>query len=170
MPWNYLWNTLKICPPSLYWMCQYLVLSHSLKLLNGLTYFEGFWVFGYQCHHISHPRIVLVEHTLNSSFDCASILDQPCLGGLSSLTMKKVPDRLWDFVSGLCIFIFFPYSSWRTEPFKVKMAWSDTPMVWPRKSKSLQRPFFTCVFVRDPMSTKRAHRDPNFLKNSPTPI
>ena len=83
---------------------------------------------------------------------------------------EKLPGCLYFAVSGLFMLIFFPSSSWRTEYFKVKTAFSDTSMVWPRKPKSLLSPFFTWVLTGSPMQIKRSHRDQNFVAQSPHPL
>ena len=80
---------------------------------------------------------------------------------------KKRPYRLWDASIRLLVFILFPYSSLIPESFKMKMAWSDVSMVWPRKPKSLLSPFYTWVFTGDPISITRAHRATTFVAQYP---
>ena len=83
---------------------------------------------------------------------------------------KKRPDCLWPTVRRSLILVFLPYSSRRPKYFKVKTAWSYTSMVWHRKSKSLLSPFSTWVLTGAPISTKRAHRAPTFVVQSPHPL
>ena len=80
---------------------------------------------------------------------------------------KKRPTILWDAVSGSLTLVLFPYSSRRPRSFKMKPAWSDTSIIWPQKPKRLLRPFSTWVLTGATISTKRTHRAPTFMAQSP---
>ena len=93
---------------------------------------------------------------------------EPALYGWTIImNNKKLPDCLWPAASASH---FLPCSSWRLESFKVKMAWSDTSMVWPRKPKILLSPFYTWVLTGAPIPTKWAHNAPTFMTQSPPNI
>ena len=107
-PWSSLCSIMKRCIPSLSWMCQYLDFSHSLNPLSRLTNNLGVSSFGCQYYHLSHPHLVVVEHRPYKSCNYACILYHPGLGGPSSWTTTKLPDRLWAAVRGTLLLFSFP--------------------------------------------------------------
>ena len=122
------------------------------------------------------PILEYIPYTSSVSWTQALQVIQLCLKFVSAcygwnaiMNDTKWPDRLWVDVSGSLVLILFPSSSWRPEYFEVKMAWSNTPMVWPRMLDILFS-IFSPIFHQSCHVKKWSHMDPTFVEQSLPPL